>query len=71
LNSDWFSEEQIDAYRYLVSSPVVYMDMGSTIGLIPVKVNTNNYLVNKKFNNKLYNLTIDIEYTHKDIYQNG
>lgn len=71
LNSDWFSEEYVDAYRYLISSPVVYLDLGSTIGLIPVKVITNNYPVNKKFNKKLYNITLDIEYTHKDVYQNG
>lgn len=71
LNSDWFDETFIDAYRYLISAPVVYIDLGSTYGLVPVKVNTNSYLVNKKFNNKLYSLTIDIEYTHKDVYQNG
>lgn len=71
LNSDWFDETYVDAYRYLISAPVVYLDMGSTIGLIPVKVITGNYPVNKKFNKKLYNITLDIEYTHKDVYQNG
>lgn len=71
LNTDWMSEDEADKYRYLISSPKVYLDMGSTIGLIPVRVNTNQWIVNKKWNKRLYNVTIDIEYTHIDTFQNG
>lgn len=71
LNCDWLTENEADVLRYIISSPVVYMDMGSTIGLIPVKVLTNQWLVNKNWNNKLYSVAIDIEYTHKDVFQNG
>jgi hypothetical protein len=71
LNTDWMSEEDADRYRYLISSPRVYLDMGRTIGLVPVRVNTNNWVVNKKWNKRLYNVTLDIEYTHVDTYQNG
>ena len=71
LNSDWLSEAEIDAHQYIINSPRVYIDFGSTTGLIPVKVNNNSYLINKKFNNKVFNLTIDVEYTHKDKWQNG
>jgi hypothetical protein len=71
LNTDWMSEEDADRYRYIISSPRVYLDMGSTIGLVPVRVNTNNWVVNKKWNKRLYNVTLDIEYTHVDTYQNG
>lgn len=69
LNSDWMSETDMDYHRYLISSPRVYLD--TTSGLIPVKVNTNNWFVNKKFNNKVYSITIDVEYNHIDTYQNG
>ena len=69
LNSDWMSETEMDYHRYLISSPRVYLD--ATSGLIPVKVNTNNWFVNKKSNNKVYSITIDVEYNHIDTYQNG
>ena len=65
------TEDEASKYRYLISSPKVYLDMGSTIGLIPVRVNTKQWVVNKKWNKRLYNVTIDIEYTHIDNYQNG
>lgn len=71
LNTDWLDETQAEYHQYLVSSPSVYIDFGSTIGLIPVKVTTNNWVINKKWNKRLYNVTIDVEYTFKETYQNG
>lgn len=71
VNTDWLDETQANYHKYLVSSPSVYIDFGSTIGLIPVKVLTNNWVVNKKWNKRLYNVTIDLEYTFKETYQNG
>ena len=71
LNTDWLDETQADYHRYLVSSPSVYIDFGSTIGLIPIKVNTRDWIVNKKWNKRLYNVTIDVEYTFKENYQHG
>jgi hypothetical protein len=71
LNSDWLTEDQANFYKFIISSPTVYLDMGATIGLIPVKVNTKQWLVNKKWNNRTFSISLDIEYTHKNIYQNG
>jgi hypothetical protein len=71
LNTDWLNETEAEYHQYLVSSPSVYIDFGSTIGLIPIKVTTNNWVINKKWNKRLYNVTIDIEYTFKETYQNG
>lgn len=71
LNSEWMTDEQIDNYEYIVSSPLAYLDMGSTTGLIPIKILTNEYLKNQHWNNPLWSFAIDIEYTHKDGSQNG
>ena len=71
LNTDWLTETQAEYHQYLVSSPSVYIDFGSTIGLIPIKVLTNDWVINKKWNKRLYNVTIDVEYTFKEIYQHG
>jgi hypothetical protein len=71
LNTDWLDETQAEYHQYLVSSPSVYIDFGSTIGLIPIKVITPNWVINKKWNKRLYNVTIDVEYTFKETYQNG
>jgi hypothetical protein len=71
LNTDFLTETQADLYRYIISSPRVYLDMGSSVGLVPVKVTTNNWVVNKKWNNKLFQVQLDIELTNIDTFQNG
>ena len=71
LNSDWISENQMNAHREIVTSPLVYMDLGSTTGLVQVKVNNADILINKSFNNKLFALQIDVEQTAKNNYQFG
>lgn len=71
LNSDWLTDEQVTAYEALYSGARAYLDMGSTTGLLPVKILNTNYLINQNFNNKLYQLTLDIEYTYVDNLQNG
>jgi hypothetical protein len=71
LNSDWMSEEECESHKYLISSPLVMLDLGSSTSNVPVKVMTTSWRVNKKWNERLYNVTIDIEYTFKDVYQHG
>lgn len=71
INTDWMTEEECNSHKYLISSPLVYLDLGSNIDLIPVKVVSNSWRVNKKWNDRVYNITLDIEYTFKDVYQNG
>lgn len=71
LNSDWVTEEQCEAWQYIINSAEVYLDLGSSTNLVPVKVNTNSWRINKKWNEKMYNVTLDIEYTFKEVYQHG
>lgn len=71
LNTDWLSEDQFIYHRQLFTSPVVYLDYGSTTGLVPVKVTTNSILVNKGFNKKNDGITIVVEPTYKNTYQHG
>jgi hypothetical protein len=68
INTDWMTNEQVAWHRQVVTSPLVYMDMGSSIGLIPVKVNASTALVNKDWNNTLYGMTLNITPTYKNIY---
>lgn len=67
LTTDWLSDDQIENYQNIINGKA-YLDMGSTIGLIPIKVVTNSYKVNKKWNERLYSMQIDIEYTFKELY---
>lgn len=71
LNSDWLTESEINVHRQLITSPLVYWDMGASIGLIPVRINTETATINKSYNQKLYGMTIDMEITAKNNYQHG
>jgi hypothetical protein len=71
LNSDWLTEDQFSFHRELFTSPVVYLDYGSSTGLVPVKVLTNSILVNKGFNKKNEGITITVQPTYKNTYQHG
>lgn len=71
LNSDWVTEEQCEAWQYIINSARVYLDTGSDTPLIPVKVMNNSWRINKRWNDRTYNVTLDIEFTFKETYQNG
>ena len=71
LNSDWLTENQIAFHRELFTSPRVYLDYGSTIGLVPVKVLNSSFTIEKDFNRKLKGITIEVEPTYKNRYQRG
>lgn len=71
LNTDWMTEEEVDYHQDLIDSPVVYLDFGSDEDYLQVMVVTNSYSINKRYNERMYNLTIDFEYAHKNQRQSG
>lgn len=68
LNSDWLEDDLVAAHKEIVTSPLVYIDYGSTIGLVPCKVLDSGILENKEYNNKLFGITLNVEPTYKNNY---
>jgi hypothetical protein len=60
INSDWISEEEAIWLKELISSPVVFQEVGGEF--IGVKVLTSSYEPKKSVNEKLFNLQIELEY---------
>lgn len=71
LNSDWLTDEEVEVHRQLISSPLVYWDRGASIGLVPIKINTQSSAIVRPKNQKLYGITIEMELTVKNNYQHG
>jgi hypothetical protein len=71
LNTDWLTQNQMEIYREIFTSPKVWIDYGSTIGLVPCLVQNRTVFVEKDFNNKLKGYTIEVEPTVKNNYQHG
>lgn len=71
LNTDWLTVDQVAFHREIVTSPEVYIDYGSVIGLVPVIVKTSEILVNKDWNNKMFGITLEVEPTYRNNYQHG
>ena len=71
LNSDWLSEADIDTYSDIINSGSVYLDMGNTIGLIPVIVETNSLQLLRRWNSPLKSIQLSVRLTTKDTWQNG
>jgi hypothetical protein len=64
VNSDWITEEENVFYKELFSSPVVYLDLGSSQGYASVKVDTSSFIV-KDFNRKKQ-IQFDLSFTHSN-----
>ena len=71
LNSDWMTENEAEIHRELFTSPLIYIDYGSTIGLVPHKLIDTTATINKNWNAKLFGITIQLEPTYKNVYGNG
>lgn len=71
LQTDWLTYEEIAAHKEIIDSPVVYIDYGSTIGLIPVMVETNSYKIRKKFNTGEPAFQITVKKGFKNSKQRG
>jgi hypothetical protein len=68
LNTDWIDEDHIALYEQLYSSPLVYLDLGTT-EYRTLKVVTDSYRVAKKYNEKLFQLEMEFQYTNSDYRQ--
>lgn len=60
LNTDILTDGEYAWLADLVVSPLIYIESGEYF--VPVLITSNNYEVKKQINDKLTNLTIDIEY---------
>lgn len=70
VNSDWLTEEQVEYHQDLLDSPIIYFDFGTT-DYLQVVLNTSSYRINKKYNEKLYSLSMEFEYAHSNTRQVG
>lgn len=65
LSTDWLSQEMIDEYYEIISSPYCYLDLG-TSNYRAVRCVSNSYKVNKKWNETLFSLQLDFELAHSN-----
>ena len=68
LESDWQNEDVFAWLEELVSSPVIFHD-DSTYGLVPVNVIETKHTRKKRISEKLFNLTLSIQYSHNRFRQ--
>ena len=59
LTSDWLNQTEYNWVKELIASPEVYLDKSGYY--YPVKVNTNSWQEKKKFADKNFNLTLEVE----------
>jgi len=64
IQSDWISEQQSTLFEELVSSPIIYLERNPTSFVAVNIINTNYEFKNYLNNRKLFNLSLDIEYTY-------
>lgn len=69
VNSDWLTQTEFTRHKDLFTSPLVYLDLGSSSNYIPVKILNNSYL--SKNNDRLRNLVFDLAYTNDNHSQRG
>ena len=62
LKSDWITEAEHEWLQELITSPEIYLD-DPTFGLVAVSCNINTIDVKTVLNDKLFNLSIDLEYS--------
>lgn len=71
LNTDWLDEDHTDLHKEIIDSPVIYLDLGSDQDYVQLRLVTNTYKVNKMYNEPLFSLTMDFEYSHDNTRQDG
>lgn len=69
INTDWLEEYEVTQLRDAVTSPVLYVDLGSSRGYLAVKMLTNTYAEKRKYNDKLISVQFDLEFTYTNIRQ--
>lgn len=68
LNSDWISEAQSVWLQELLTCPEIYLD-DSTPGLTPVNIIDTKYTQRKHATDKIFNLSIEIQFTFSETRQ--
>lgn len=71
LTTDWLTDDQVDYYQGIIDSPEIYLDLGSDTDYLQVLVVSNSYVLNKRYNERLFTLELQIEYAHSNTRQNG
>lgn len=66
ITSDYIQEGEFELLKNLVKSRDVYI-ITSNGQRIPVLIEENNYVVQKKRNGKMYNITMKIRYSNEDL----
>lgn len=69
LNTDWLTQDQVDLYEQILDSPRLYLDQGPDIEYARIKLITDSYKINKRYNERLFQITMDFEYTHTNYRQ--
>lgn len=69
VTSDWLTDIEIEWHKDLFSSPLVYIDLGSSSNYIPIKVSNTSYVTRNS--DLLRQLTFDLTYTHDNHRQRG
>jgi hypothetical protein len=65
LNSDWITDLQAEVFEELITSPAIYLERGVST-FVAVNVIDSSYEQKKAVNErKLFNLTLDIEYSYE------
>ncbi len=69
LNTDWMTPEEVEYHQDLLDSPIIYFDFGSSADHLQVMLDTNSVRLNKRYNDKLFNLTMTFTYAHSNTRQ--
>jgi len=69
LNTDWLTDAQFELYKQMATTPLAYLDLGSSTNLVPVIPVIDSYQVKKKINDKLSQITMRFRYAHTNHYQ--
>lgn len=69
LQTDWLTPDEIELYKELFDSPLIYLDLGSSTNYRVIKYTQDSYKINKSWNEPLFNLSAEFEYTNTNYRQ--
>lgn len=67
VNSDWITEAESIWLKELITSPIVFMEVGS--GLVPISISETKYKFSKKVNEKIFNLQVTFDFGNENFRQ--
>lgn len=71
LNTDWLSSDEVELYKELFDSPLIYLDEGSSNQYRVIKYTQNSYKLSPSYDSNLVNLRADFSFTNKNYRQRG